>query len=631
MLTANGKGISKMKKLLSKMFFLSNSARGMLFALTLATVGNYLWFSFFHLSALWAGTITPWIACGFCVGAALITLYALILAVAALIGLIKCLWRGRTLRPLGWLIPSAACIALGVIGAIRFFPPIYIYECVIYPYHKHYDPDLWLSGGLPGVPPGCWGALFLLALLLILAGGLMLTMVFSSAEKKKIRSVFGKAVPALWGVFALWHLFTIGLALYESREAAVVVRKLEHRFGRPLTAAGVAALYREQGVIDAGYWKKQKEAQDSLPTANNDGLNKSFCFIELPDRPRAETLAWYGKLCREHRTAIAKLERCFDRVPPQPEKSFVPGKLHESLSVEESNCCRAFSRIERNRLIFALAAGDAGTAWACYSRMRNVCHYLCRELCCSGSWDWVIIENRRLDCVEKLLESRLLPDGKLDELDADLAELERVIPRNHLQAMYIEASVFQDVFMGVAEGITGLADRPRGGNSPGAFAPYRWILPQWWYHAALDKKSLLRAYLAPDLTAVRKNENYLLVMCRTFDEQPSAWRNYYALTARARGMRALIRAEKYRRKHGEFPKTLANLPEDPFTGKPLVYELGKTTISERVWKSVYGDSDNETGTVTVDAVSVRSPAEGLSKFVRDPEKGIDRTRAVIRY
>ena len=618
-----------MKKLLYKVFFVSDCAKGILFALTLATVGNYLWFSFFHLSALWAGTITPWIACGFCVGAALITLYALILAVAALIGLIKCLWRGRTLRPLGWLIPSAACIALGVIGAIRFFPPIYIFECVIYPYHKHYAPDLWLSGGLPGVPPGCWGALFLLALLLILAGGLMLTMVFSSAEKKKFPSAFGPAVLALSGVFALWHLFTLGLALYESREAAAVVRKLEHRFDRPLTAAGVEALYREGGKVDSKFWAEAQRIGDALPIVNNDGLNNRFYFLDLPDRPVPETLAWYGKLCRENRAAIEKWEQCFERVPPRPARRFVSGKLYKFLFPEEIWLCRRFLLMERSRLIFALAAGDVGTAWACYSRMGNVCRYLPTLSVC-GLWDHVLIENRRLDCVEKLLESRLLPDGKLDEIDADIAWLERTIPRRHLLPMYVDASVSRDVIMGLEEGIADLADRPRGGNPPGAFAPYRWILPQWWYHAALDKKTLLSAYLAPDLVAVPEYENYLLVLWNVLKPSRKIGRDYYALTARVRGMRALIRAEKYRRKHGEFPKTLANLPEDPFTGKPLVYELGKATISERVWKSVYGDPGDETGTVTVDAVSVRSPAEGVSTFVRDPEKGIDRTRALIR-
>ena len=106
-----------------------------------------------------------------------------------------------------------------------------------------------------------------------------------------------------------------------------------------------------------------------------------------------------------------------------------------------------------------------------------------------------------------------------------------------------------------------------------------------------------------------------------------AGNRFYALTARARGMRVLIRAEKYRREHGEFPKTLPDLPEDPFTGKPLVYEIGKAEVLETVWKKPVSSSADEV-TTTVDAVSVRSPVEGLPKSIR--RRGTDKTRAVIR-
>ena len=44
-----------MKKLLSKMFFVSDCAKGMLFALTLCVIGNYLWVSLFLMFLLWNG------------------------------------------------------------------------------------------------------------------------------------------------------------------------------------------------------------------------------------------------------------------------------------------------------------------------------------------------------------------------------------------------------------------------------------------------------------------------------------------------------------------------------------------------------------------------------------------------
>ena len=105
---------------------------------------------------------------------------------------------------------------------------------------------------------------------------------------------------------------------------------------------------------------------------------------------------------------------------------------------------------------------------------------------------------------------------------------------------------------------------------------------------------------------------------------------FYALTARTRGMQILLRAERYRRAHGAFPPTLDDLPEDPFTGKALIYEVGPAEIEEWVWEEPVSSSEKWVKTA-VEAAQVRSdPAKTLEKRLRDPEKGSDRTRALIR-
>ena len=100
-----------MKKLLSKLFFVSDCAKGMLFALTLVTVGNYLWFSFCHLLALGIGEASPGFFWTFGIGAGLIALYALIVAGTALAGLIRVLRSGRDSKALRLLIPTGVCLA----------------------------------------------------------------------------------------------------------------------------------------------------------------------------------------------------------------------------------------------------------------------------------------------------------------------------------------------------------------------------------------------------------------------------------------------------------------------------------------------------------------------------------------
>ena len=639
-----------MKKLLSKVFFVSDCARGVTFALTLLTLGQWVWFSLFHLVLLWNGE-TSWgrillkdedrLLRILALVALPITLYSLALAVVAVDGFVEVLRRKRRFKSLWRLVPVVVCFALGAVGCLRVFPPLY----VIAKLGNSFDDglcysDMWVSGGFPGLPPEYWALVFFVSLLLILAGCLFLTATFAAAEGKRFRSAFGAATLAVWGVFALCYFFCLGLALRESRECAAVRRAVETRFGRSLTAAGLEKLYRENGKVDAEFWPRLYKLLDALPMVKLDKADDGetapewrFWELPVPDRPTAATLAWYENYWRSNRAALDAYERCFDREPPLPEKRFVHGDLAGVL-MPTLQQCRTFVRdIEGSRLVYFLAVKDADAAWTCYRRIGNVCAYLQKETFLIGSLVWLAVERERLNSVEKLLESRLLADAKLDELDADLAALERAIPRNHQQAMYSEAAFGQDAIAGLAEGVLGFTyEFSRTQNPPGAFAPYRWIFPDWWYHAAMDKKAILQLYLLPDFTHFSMTSvNGMLIMSNILLQALEKAGNYfYSLTARVRGMRVLIRAEKYRRKHGSFPKTLPDLPEDPFTGKPLVYEVGKAEIVETVWKKAVDRGTPKSRTVNV--VQVHSdPETTLRLKVRNPKTAEDPTRAMIRY
>ena len=633
-----------MKKLLSKVFFASDCARDALFAMTLLTVGNYLWLSFFLMVLLILGEFHLWTVWSFLAGAVLLTVFGLVTAVAALVRFIGVLRRERRFKVLWYLLPAGACLAAGVIGFLRFLPPVLL--TVMYTDRLGDDRDFcrpWISGGLPGVEPKYWAACFLISLLLILAAGVLQTAMFAAAEGKKLRSAFGRATLTVWGLLVLWYFVTLGLALHESREVAAVRAAVEARFGRPLTAAGIEALYREGGPIDAKFWERQKECCDALPkvklgkTAAGEEEEREKPFVDfdvLPDRPAPETLAWYGGYCRDNRAALARLEGGFDRVPPLPAREFVPGGLIAML-LSDFQLTRDFVRLESSRVICALAAGDVETAWACYRRMGNAGEVLRHQPFLIGGLVWLAVGGYRLNAVEKLLESRLLSDARLEELDADLAALELAVPSCHRQSMYGEATFGLDAVTALEEGLIDYNGWMSGAYEKslalGGLAPYRWIFPQYWYHAALDKEAMLRVYLAEDFTKFVPPSNRLLIMSNmvlpAFDR---GGRRFYALTARIRGMRALIRAEKYRRKHGEFPKTLADLPEDPFTGRPLIYEIGPAEISEYIWNKPVA-SWGKTVKRRADVVQVHSdPAVTTKHGLCRPQDGSDLTRSLIR-
>lgn len=61
------------------------------------------------------------------------------------------------------------------------------------------------------------------------------------------------------------------------------------------------------------------------------------------------------------------------------------------------------------------------------------------------------------------------------------------------------------------------------------------------------------------------------------------------LTARARAMQALLKAEAHRREYGDFPETLSDLPIDPFTEKPMLYRYGDVKVCEGVLHTAPGE------------------------------------------
>jgi hypothetical protein len=195
------------------------------------------------------------------------------------------------------------------------------------------------------------------------------------------------------------------------------------------------------------------------------------------------------------------------------------------------------------------------------------------------------MEKDRLEAVERLLESHLLTEDDLRGLASDLSALEERIPEVHRHAMYTEAVFGQDVFWGMETG-----------KLPAitiAFAQLRWFYPQLWLQAARDKLYILQQYEQEDFTHWDDAPVPLayIFSSMSLPALKSAGNKFYALTAQARAMQALLRAEAYRREHGDYPETLPDLPTDPFSGKPMLYRYGTAEITE--WVLLFTEEEDE--------------------------------------
>lgn len=606
-----------MKKLLVRILFWNAPAEGALFALTFAVIGSILWLGLLHVLVLLDivsfailpgrdGEIsTVWLVWG--VGQLLIWLYSLFVFVRACRLLGKAMRQTGDFRPMWWSLPVLLCGVAGGIGvyctggAIRHtWKTVFCWNSISGNGNVHI-PIFRRFQDFFGFSNNGWIWIFCGALLLLLVAYLLTAKLFAAGGKIPLRRTFGRATQFLWGIFAAGYIVSLGCALYASSRSAGAEAALARRFQRPLTAGGLERMYRENGPIDGAFWKKNLAAHDKVSgTLTVGAQTHPYWGLVLPDRLTPEILAAFEQYCKVNAETLTAWESGFDAVPPLPERTFESGNL-EAIIFTQLSSIRNLARLENSRLLAALRKNNLPEALKAYTRLTNSCAYLKREPCLIGSLIWLAIENIRLRCAEELLESQLLSDSQLTELDKGLAELELTIPANHQQAIYSEAVFGLDVLYGLETGKSSMAAAALGG--------FRWFFPLFWVHTALDKEHLIRTFSSDDFTKIDAPsavlKPYLLSMM-LLPALHNAGNRFYALTARVRAARTLIRAEAYRRRHGKFPAELDDLPTDPFTGKPMSYRVGQTNAFETFWRKTDKGFTSDSRIRAVNAVQVWS-------------------------
>ncbi len=415
-----------MKNLLKKLFCPDSPAKVAVFTWTLGTVGaHYIYFSLFHFLFL-QGVLNPWPAWNetgdewiLYTGQTAICLAALLFFLNALFRWGLGLWKKRDFHPLLWLLPAVGCYGAGLCCCIGASPELFLLNKL------HDDPYNFRETGTLDLPlaPEQWVFVFLAGVVLAGAGYLFFARALAAGEKKTLRQVFGKETLILWGLALGVHLFALGFALRESRRTAELDAAMERRFGRPLTAAAVGKLYKSRGRTDGAFWKKAAEIRKELPSELKI-KGKELCGwdLSLSDSPEPDFRAAYGEFLRRHEGAIRRLEKSFDTCPPLPERDFSPGNL-AGMPLPELQTIRDFARLEYGRAQNALNSGDIETAWKCFLRLENAGMPLRKGPSFLNGVVWNSVADKRLDCIERMLESGLLSNARIARLRADLAEL----------------------------------------------------------------------------------------------------------------------------------------------------------------------------------------------------------------
>ena len=569
-----------MKQLLRKIFFWDEPAKGAFWAITCLFVGNSLWFTLYQL--LWLSD------CGlvrfnfmsehferevqmWAVGHLVIVFYALTVFLRALWLLFKKCRKKCDYRPILYV---GASIIEWLCTAFFCIVPLFYLLHVLSHYGEPFSilPD-WMSM-FEGIQPHGWWKGYLIAVMCMVVGGFFIVRTFVQAEQKKLHDAVSKIGAAFWCVFWIAYIVLLGMAMAQSRRMVQTRIMVEQRFGYPLSAEGVWDYYQKQGTIDKDFWKRLKDNLDKLPSELTIGEEvEKYWDGKLPEPLTAEHISDFEKYCKANETALIEAEKCFDSVPPLPSYDFIPGNL-PSLVFDFATPCRRFMKLELSRLRVFLKKHDKDNALNAYQRIGNCAQHMQCEFFVIGSLVWLNTENMRLDAMEKLLESRLLTDDELKRLDNDLTSLEERIPINHNQAMFTEAAFGQDVIWGLETGETE--------DTKVAFADLRWFYPQLWLQATLDKNNLLRQYLVKDFADFCSDPVPLAYVFSSMLHPvlKPVGNKFHGLTARVLAMKTLLRAEMYRREHGDFPENMTDMPIDPFSGKPMLYRYGIVELPE---------------------------------------------------
>ena len=261
------------------------------------------------------------------------------------------------------------------------------------------------------------------------------------------------------------------------------------------------------------------------------------------------------------------------------------------------------------RIRLALADGRIDDALTVYRSMERVNRSLHRETFQIGGLVWLATENLRLDGLEMLLESGRLTDGQLREISTELTRIEPVIPQIRERALYGEAVSMIDLCDSIATGVLFDDQEPK----PVPLRVLRGYFPQFWWFCLREKAEIVRQLNIPDFSHISSNSSNPSILGEMhIPGLKWASKRFDELAARVRGMRALIAAELWKREHGNYPDMLPGLPEDPFTGKPLLYRKGESRIQVECF-SYNPKTENwncRTEKHTVPAIQVWSPAAG---------------------
>lgn len=598
-----------MKKFLKKVFFWDDPAAGAGFALILSAVvglctANLACFNQFFFHSLFYGVMIfpdPLLNFSlyiplilkflFCIYIAFLFLrffftqdrsrfkwiFWLILLIVLLVQFAFDTHRGKLLLPLlvstigfnalcirknnyGWFIAQALCLLLCLPGETILFDSLNFLE------------QIGDEVVLCPIPVALRIPLVYSILLFYLLSVFCKFKLWASANGKLVCDIWGVGCKVLTVLGVLAYTGFCLAALSKHNQCEKTLAALEEKFQRKISGAAIKEIYYRNRKVDEKFhndlekaWKDFRKDDKLLDQifSNASDLNK------LPEQHRSKFSS----------AEAEKFSRFFDAPLPARHRDYTEGRLIVMM-LPDLNVMRGAAWFFAWQIRIACENKDHEKAMQAWKRSGFITEYLDNDTSLIALMVRIAVEQIRLNGLEMMLSGNFLKDDELSEIQQYLQRSVQKMPVANRNALYFEAVFGTDAVRGLVDG--SIAQKPECAGAEG-IQNYRFLVPGLWYLAECNYYDLLTGYNVENISAVNGN---ILTTPRTIlsamllPALRNAGDRIYGLQMRYQAFNALIEAEKIRRKTGKYPEKLPLDITDHFSGKPLLYKIGKHEKNE---------------------------------------------------
>lgn len=523
------------------------------------TVRFYLWFALRHFGSWTVGAsvvIVLALLCGFLYGYSKNMAYwgcpALLFGIFPLIFAIVCRQRKMAV----WALLSGVMLSFGIWG-VGFARWHLSYVGSDLPGGKWIDSmmDHWLTRTL-GWQYWHWQWFLAAVIFALVVGGIGYGKILTMAAGIPFQKLWSKALGILIGLTV--GVYVLGWVAVTSADRRLEREKLslEQFFGKPLSIANWTRQYYLDQPPDAGYWGKLVLLQRHV----TDTVFRFSADLQMP--PPAMAAPDYDRIAKgmdQCRNEIDELTQMLQSAPPKRPAAEQPLEIGQHLSV-----------LMLWQINVAAKRGDAVTAHRAFVALTNLVDFFHQKYVFDSRWvlwQFAIYYERG---VELMLENNLLSSRECTEIIDHLHRYERQSASWQNVLLYREyLDILTDFKIVDAQPET-LPDQHI--ISCLELSQTRWLMPSLGYYFGNDLADFIAA--GKNISKVKTTADWPSL--GQYLQKRAQWAiDLSDWLARLRTLEGIIRVKQFQQKNGYYPAAMPDLPLDPFSNRPLRYQLSR--------------------------------------------------------